>query len=64
MSVIKCSKYDQGVFCARGKAEGYKTHCVHNCYSILQQKSHFDDPKRSLVNITYKITHSYPAKYS
>ena len=37
IGVIKCSNYALGVFCARGAAEGYKTHRGHNYYLILQQ---------------------------
>ncbi len=44
---IKCSNYALGVFCARGAAEGYKTHRGHNYYLILHQGTYFDGPKRS-----------------
>ena len=44
---VKCSNYALGVFCARGTAEGYKTHRGHNYYLILQQGTYFDGPKRS-----------------
>ena len=44
---VKCSNYALGVVCAKGAAEGYKTHRGHNYYLILQQETYFDGPKRS-----------------
>ena len=41
----KCRNYTLGVFCARGEAEGYKTHRGFNFYSILRQQTHFECPK-------------------
>ena len=43
----ECRNYTLGVFCARGKAEGCKTHRGFNFYSILRQQTHFECPKRS-----------------
>ena len=34
---VSIRNYALHVFCARGKATGYKTHCGHNFYLILQQ---------------------------
>ena len=33
--------------CARGEAEGCKTHRGFNFYSIFRQQTHFECPKRS-----------------
>ena len=43
----ECRNYTLGVLCARGEAEGCKTHRGFNFYSILRQQTHFECPKRS-----------------
>ena len=45
--IIKCRNYTLGVFCARGKAEGYKTPCGSKFYLILWQRTHFECLKQS-----------------
>ena len=35
IGIIECRNYTLGVFCARGEAEGCKTHRGFNFYSIL-----------------------------
>ena len=52
--IYKCRNYALRVFCARGVAEGYKTHSGHNFYSILQQKTHFECLQRSSGYLSYK----------
>ena len=47
MGIIKCRNYTLGIFCARGEAEGYKTHRGSNFYLILQQQTHFECPSET-----------------
>ena len=54
IGVIECRNYTLGVFCARGEAEGCKTHRGFNFYSILRQQTHFECPKRSWGHLTCK----------
>ena len=51
---IKCRNYALRVFCARGEAEGYKTHSGHNFYLKLQQGTHFECLHQSLGYLSYK----------
>ena len=54
LAIIECRNYTLGVFCARGEAEGCKTHRGFNFYSILRQQTHFECPKRSWGHLTCK----------
>ena len=47
-------------FCARGKAEGYKTHLGHNFYLILQQGTYLECLKRSIAFFPIENAHFYP----
>ena len=46
-TVVECRNNTLGVICARGEAEGYKSHRGYYCYLILRQGTYFDCPKRS-----------------
>ena len=52
--IYKCVNNALDVFCAQGAAEGYKTRRGYYSYLILQQWTHFDGPKRSWGQLTYK----------
>ena len=62
--IIKCRNNTLGVFCARGEAEGYKSHRGYYCYLILRQGTYFDCPKRSWGLLPWNKAHFYFAKCS